>query len=87
MPTVKPLDVDAVCRAAKQTGTILTLEEHSITGGLGSAIADALMESGLRVRFRKLGTPDRSLESPHRQPTVPEEIPDHDVAAAARELC
>jgi transketolase len=58
MPTLKPLDDAAIRRAARQTGAILTLEEHSVTGGLGSAVADVLVEAGLRVRFRKLGTPD-----------------------------
>lgn len=85
MPTVKPLDVDAVCRAAKQTGTILTLEEHSITGGLGSAVADALIESGLRVRFRKLGTPDEAYHLIGSQTYLKRNLIG-DIAAAAREL-
>lgn len=38
-PTVKPMDVDAVCRAARETGGIVTCEEHSIFGGLGEAVA------------------------------------------------
>jgi transketolase len=57
MHTIKPLDTDAVWRAA-QTGAILTIEEHSITGGLGSAVAEALAELGLPVRFRRFGAPD-----------------------------
>jgi len=57
MHTIKPLDVDAIRHAAVETGAILTVEEHNITGGLGSAIADALIEIE-RVPFRKHGVPD-----------------------------
>jgi len=43
--TIKPLDVDAVSNAAKKTGAIVTAEEHSIIGGLGGAVAEALAET------------------------------------------
>ncbi len=42
MATIKPLDVDLVCRAAAETGAIITAEDHTILGGLGSAVAEAL---------------------------------------------
>ena len=42
--TIKPLDKDIICKAAKETGVIVTAEEHSIIGGLGSAVADAVTE-------------------------------------------
>lgn len=60
MPTIKPLDVDAVCRAAKETRAVFTIEEHSIVGGLGSAVAEVLAEMpGDKCRlFRRLGIPD-----------------------------
>jgi transketolase len=58
MHTIKPLDVDAVLRAARETGAIFTLEEHSITGGLGGAVAEVLAESGeLRIPFKRIGLP------------------------------
>ncbi len=44
MPTVKPLDVDEVVRAATETGAIVTVEEHSVTGGLGGAVAETVVE-------------------------------------------
>lgn len=44
MHTIKPLDKDIVCKAAKETGVIVTAEEHSIIGGLGSAVAEAVTE-------------------------------------------
>ncbi len=44
IPTIKPLDVDLVCEAAARTGAVVTAEEHSIIGGLGSAVAEVLGE-------------------------------------------
>jgi transketolase len=58
-PTVKPLDVEAVVLAAERTRSILAVEEHSVVGGLGSAIAEVVAEHGLGVRVRRLGVPDR----------------------------
>lgn len=58
MHTLKPLDEEAVLAAARETGGILTLEEHSVLGGLGGAVAEVLAESGvLKVPFRRLGLP------------------------------
>ncbi len=59
MHTIKPLDKYAIEKAAKETGAIVTAEEHSIIGGLGSAVAETLVESkptpmsrvGIRDRF------------------------------------
>jgi transketolase len=64
MPTIKPLDVDIVVQAAKQTRGIVTAEEHSILGGLGEAVAGVVSESypvpvkrvGIRDRFGESGT-------------------------------
>jgi transketolase len=44
MHTIKPLDNEAVIKAAKKTGCIVTAEEHNIIGGLGSAVAEAVAE-------------------------------------------
>ena len=64
MHTIKPLDADAVLAAARQTGAIVTLEEHSVIGGLGGAVAECLAESGkLSVPFKRVGIP--SAFSPH----------------------
>jgi transketolase len=62
MPTVKPLDTAAVLEVARRTGVVVTVEEHSVTGGLGSAAADVLAEAGCFCVFRKFGLPD---EVPH----------------------
>jgi len=50
MPTVKPIDGDAVLKAAEETGCILTCEEHSIIGGLGDAVAAAMAERPVPMR-------------------------------------
>ena len=49
MATIKPLDNEAVIKAAKETGAIVTAEEHSIIGGLGSAVLEALSENPVPV--------------------------------------
>lgn len=58
--TVKPLDVEGVCDAARACGTVATLEEHVVTGGLGGAVAEACLEAGISLRgFRRFGIDDR----------------------------
>jgi transketolase len=68
--TLKPLDVQAIVDAAQRTGAIVTAEEHSIIGGLGSAVAETLAEHypvpmlrvGLRDVFGESGRPDELLQ-------------------------
>jgi transketolase len=57
MHTLKPLDTDALNAAVDETGALATLEEHSIVGGLGSAVAEFLAELGTPVSFKRLGLP------------------------------
>ncbi|MCK4342166.1 MAG: transketolase [Phycisphaerae bacterium] len=60
MHTLKPLDGAAVRAAARETGGVVTVEEHSVTGGLGSAVADALAAMDPpHGPLRKYGAPDR----------------------------
>ena len=69
MHTVKPLDKTAVLTAAKETGAILTVEEHSIYGGLGSAVAETVVQNypvpmgimGFNDRFGETGGYDEVL--------------------------
>jgi transketolase len=58
MHTIKPLDTDTLLQAARQTGTLITVEEHSVHGGLGEACAAALMEAGITLPFHIVGIPD-----------------------------
>lgn len=56
MHTVKPLDDNAVLAAARETQAIFTIEEHSVIGGLGGAVAEVLLESSTRPRiFKRIG--------------------------------
>jgi transketolase len=57
MPTIKPLDKSAVIRAAEETGAIVTVEEHSILGGLGAAVAELVVQNQ-PVPMRIIGFPD-----------------------------
>jgi transketolase len=57
MHTVKPLDDGAVLAAARETGAIATIEEHSLLGGLGGAVAEVLAESDDRVPFQRIALP------------------------------
>lgn len=62
MPTIKPIDKEAIIQAAKETGAIVTVEEHSIIGGLGSAVAEVLVEHQL-VPLERVGVMDTFGES------------------------
>ena len=59
MHTIKPLDKNLIIKMAKSMKSVFTLEEHSIIGGLGSAVSDILAEEGIQVLFKRFGTPDR----------------------------
>ncbi|RDV82126.1 transketolase family protein [Ammonifex thiophilus] len=77
MHTLKPLDVAAVVRAALETKAVVTAEEHSIIGGLGSAVAEILGEEcpvplkrvGIRDVFGESGKPEELLEKYGLTPT------------------
>jgi len=58
MHTIKPLDVEAVLCAAEETRLLVTVEDHTIIGGLGSAVAEVVTEAGIPARVRRLGVPD-----------------------------
>ncbi len=62
--TIKPLDQMAVVQCAAKVPVILTVEEHSVVGGLGSAVAEVLAETDFdsMKRFRRIGIPDRFVE-------------------------
>jgi len=68
--TPKPIDRDCIIKAAKETGAIVTAEEHTIAGGFGSAIAEVVAENcpvpikfvGIRDKFGLSGEPDELFE-------------------------
>lgn len=55
MHTIKPLDSEAIIRAVEETGKIITVEDHNIVCGLGSAVAEVIAEYGKRVSFKRIG--------------------------------
>lgn len=55
MHTIKPVDKEAIIKAVDETGSIMTVEDHNVTGGFGSAVAEVIAEYGKGVRFRRLG--------------------------------
>lgn len=58
MHTLKPLDEAIVLAAASRAKAIITVEEHSVYGGLGTTVAALLMQHGVAVRFKIVGIPD-----------------------------
>lgn len=63
MHTLKPIDKNLIINCAKETNVILTAEEHSVIGGLGSAVAEILAENSLTCKFKRLGINDIFCES------------------------
>ena len=56
MHTIHPIDVDCIVEAAKDTGNIITVEEHIVNGGLGGAVAEVLLEAAVRPdKFLRIG--------------------------------
>lgn len=63
-PTIKPLDAETIVAEAQKGGRlVVTAENHSITGGLGEAVAGALMRAGAFVPFRQIALPDEFLDA------------------------
>jgi transketolase len=67
MHTIKPLDKSAVLEAATETRGLITVEEHSVHGGLGEACASLLLQSGLRTHFKIVGFPDEHTVTGNQQ--------------------
>ena len=84
MHTIKPIDENMIIRCAKETGAIVSAEEHQINGGLGSAIAEVLVRNqpvpmemvAINDRFGETGSPEELLKAYH--------LKDVDIAAAAK---
>jgi transketolase len=62
MGSLKPLDEECIINSAKNTRAIITVEEHSVIGGLGSAVSEVLCEAGINVPFKRLGIPSEFPE-------------------------
>lgn len=85
MASIKPIDSDLIVKCAKETGAIVTVEDHSIIGGLGTAASEVIAEQapcvlkriGVRDSFGRSGKPTELLEMYHMSPK--------DIASAALE--
>jgi len=64
---VKPLDAELICEQARLCGRVVTVEENSVVGGFGSAVAELLHQQGLSVPVLCLGLPDRFVEHGSRE--------------------
>ena len=83
--TIKPIDADILVKAARETGAVVTAEEHTVIGGLGSAVAEVLAES-YPVPMRRIGVNDKFGKSGQ----VPELLEEYgltakNIAAKAKE--
>ena len=57
VPSIRPLDPDVIIKSLNKTGSVMTLEEHSIHGGIGSIVGDIILENQLDCKIKKLGVP------------------------------
>jgi transketolase len=86
MHTLKPIDEGSIIKAAKETGAIVTVEDSSIIGGLGGAVAEVVVENSL-VPVKRVGIKDRFGQSGTVEELKAEyEITSNDVVKAAREV-
>jgi transketolase len=63
VPTLKPFDRDAVLQLLARIPRVVTTENHVVTGGLGSAVADAIADEGIAVKLKRIGIPDCFCDS------------------------
>ncbi len=90
MHTIKPIDKDAILRAARETGRIITVEEHNLSGGLGSAVAEVLADEGcLNIRFKRMALPDVNVHEVGSQQWLRElyHLGAADIAEEIRKIC
>ena len=86
MHTIKPLDTAAVADCISQVGKIITVEDHNILNGLGSAVADVVAESGSAV-LRRVGIQDQfGMSAPYDRLLAMNGITAEHIVALAREL-
>ncbi len=87
MHTIKPLDTDAVQGCIKDIGKIITVEDHNVLNGLGSAVADVVSESSGAV-LRKFGIQDQfGMSAPYERLLEMNGITVDNIAEQARKLC
>jgi len=65
---IKPLDVETITRTVSKVGAVITAENHSVIGGLGSAVAETVAEAGLGRPLRRIGLRDTFAEGARTAP-------------------
>ena len=89
-PTLKPLDEDAILSQASEVPVIVTIEEHNVIGGLGSAVAEILAEANFAPakKFKRIGIPDVFAEEYGSQESLMAlyEITTQNIVAVVRQL-
>jgi transketolase len=89
-PTVKPLDAEAILDHAQPVPVVVTIEEHTVIGGLGSAVAELIAEAGFDPgkRFRRIGLPDQFADAYGSQDSLMERysITTENLCAVVKEL-
>jgi transketolase len=68
VPVIKPLDADSIIRAVSGVSAVITAENHSVIGGLGSAVAETMAEAGLGRPLRRIGLRDTFAEGSRSAP-------------------
>lgn len=89
MHTVKPIDREAIVKAAKEIGALITVEEHNACGGLGSAVSEVLMDEQCGgIPFKRLALPDINVCKIGDQDWLREQygLGSDDIAKAVREI-
>ncbi len=87
MHTIKPIDSEAIERAVRETRRVITVEDHSVVGGLGSAVAEVAAGTGKSFSFRRLGVPDCfSIIGLHEDLLAHYGLDENGIAAAVREM-
>ena len=69
---VKPLDEALLLELAASADALVTVEDHALAGGLGSAVAEMLLDHGASVKLKRLGIPDQAV--PHGDPKAQHEV-------------
>lgn len=86
MSSIKPIDEQAILKAAKETGQILTVDNHNIYGGMGSAVAEVVSEK-MPVKVRRIGVRDVFGKSGSNEEMKTKfKLTAEDIATEARQL-
>ncbi|MBD3239856.1 MAG: transketolase family protein [Chitinivibrionales bacterium] len=89
LSSIRPIDRPALIESVRKTGRVLTVEEHALAGGIGSLVAETLMEAGVVARMQRLGFPEGEFPKagPRKSMRAHYSLDCNGIAAMARALC